>query len=677
MATYRITTPGGNVLRVQADSEDEAFREAQRWRSQNQGRERARQRAQTRAAEVPRGLRSFAQGATFGLADEFVGGMNALEAGIRNATGRGDGSSMRENYTASAAAEREAQARFARERPGVDFALQATGGMTSGFAGAGRATVANGARGALSAARAGALGGAAYGFGTAEGGALERVPGAAGGAAAGAVLGPVARSATSAAGRVLAPVGRRLQGLAPAPSATRPERRVAGVVRRATERDQADVAAVAARRAEPELPFEGAGENLVTLAEVAAQTPGPTRQIATEALTRRSAQAGDRVQRELGEAFGADGDFFANVETRTATRARQAAPLYERAYAESLHPSDVVNRIDPLLSRLPTGALDRAADLARIAGEDAMEIGFRRVPGGGYQTVASPRLRLLHWVKQALDADLSQYRNPVTGRLELGGNPQAQAIAGIRQELGQAMNDLSPAYAAGNRIYAGASGEIDALRLGRSALGASAEMTAPRLSRVVAGLSEAEQELFRQGLGEALIAQARSSRGGVGAMRNLLRSQEMADRVRIAFPDDQSFARFMGVAEREALMATRTGQVLSGSPTARREAAARDLSADPAGETMSTIMDAATLNVPALTGRALRETVRRLPRRDRSVLGDAETNGQLGRALFMEGELARVLQRVDAEAAYRGRVGALSDYSARVLATPLTALPTR
>jgi hypothetical protein len=148
-------------------------------------------------------------------------------------------------------------------------------------------------------------------------------------------------------------------------------------------------------------------------------------------------------------------------------------------------------------------------------------------------------------------------------------------------------------------------------------------------------------------VGEALLDRARSQ-GGVTAMRRLLKDQEIADRVRVAFGSDESFESFMRAASDEVGMQDVTNQVLSGPATFRRAAGSADLNAQDG----TPILDAVGMlagdvsSGTALARRGVREVLARIPRKDRSVLGDRETNALLAQALRDPDFVRRILADV-------------------------------
>jgi hypothetical protein len=233
--------------------------------------------------------------------------------------------------------------------------------------------------------------------------------------------------------------------------------------------------------------------------------------------------------------------------------------------------------------------------------------------------------------------DISYALKEAASRAYRGGfNTRGEALKNLSNAIrGAARQD--PDYAKWLKDYGDTSEVIDSLRRGRNIFAGATEknaMSAAELRDMWSDMSAPARDNFRVGVGEALLDRARSQ-GGVGAMRRLLRDREIADRVRIAFDSDDAFESFIRSASDEVGMQDVANQVLGGSATARRVAASADLNAqegapllDAAGALLGDVSSGASL-----LRRVGREALSRIPRKDRSILGNEETNALLARAL--------------------------------------------
>jgi hypothetical protein len=195
-----------------------------------------------------------------------------------------------------------------------------------------------------------------------------------------------------------------------------------------------------------------------------------------------------------------------------------------------------------------------------------------------------------------------------------------------------------PAYRQWLRQYGEDSDNIQAMELGRRALQNLNDpradgMSAENLRRQFGELSDIGKDMFRKGVGEALVAQARAT-GDLNAMRRILRSEEMADRIRVAFPDEQAYTRFLNGIENQIAMTNRDARIIGGSPTDFRQEARRMMGGTGVEDAASRGLANTSLSGLAMEG--IRQTARPITRaidRNRSVLQNPQSNEALGRAM--------------------------------------------
>jgi len=440
----------------------------------------------------------------------------------------------------------------------------------------------------------------------------------------------------------------------PAPKRVAPtpvERKVATAVERAIQRDAMTPADVMARTEKGVPAFHAGGENLTSLAEVAAQSPGSARRVLRSAVRDYSATAPTRVKADIATELGGRGDYFATMEAKQAQRAAKAKPLLEEAFAAPIDPVVFSDKVQPILGRLPKGSLEQAYDIARREGRNPVDMGFEVSPASGdipaMVTVKNPTTETLHYVKKGIDQTLEQYRNPVTRELDLSGSPGAQVDSQVRKTLARTMRDINPKYDEGMKVWGDESERLNALELGRNVFSPKMDMKAERLKGMVDDLSEAARDDFRKGVGEAVLDRVRGSRGDVGVMRDLLKNEEFGDRVALAFPDDASFARFMESAAKRVAEQDRNNQVFGGSPTYARQAARADLEAE-GNPAIEMAADVLTLDGKALGKKALSAG---LKSRNPSIISNPMMNELLGRVMADPDELTALLNLLQASRA--------------------------
>jgi hypothetical protein len=260
--------------------------------------------------------------------------------------------------------------------------------------------------------------------------------------------------------------------------------------------------------------------------------------------------------------------------------------------------------------------------------------------------VVNPTLETLHYVKMGLDEALEVHRNPVTGKLELDRTAAGRADAKTRHDLGEALRETNPDYAAAMGAWGARSSDIKALNLGRDVFSPKFEMQSEQLSNVFGDMTRTERAHYRKGVGEALVAKVRSSGGGVKTMRDLLRSEEYRARVRLAFKGQKAYDAFVANAMKEVKMQDRFNQVNSGSQTFRRQAQADVTAHD--GLDGGDLVDAGISTVTGNPGGAVTGVARKFFKseamKNQEVLRDPAANKLLGEALFDDGDtLMRLL----------------------------------
>lgn len=503
-----------------------------------------------------------------------------------------------------------------------------------------------------------------------------------------------------------------LMGVRPGKGGVKPlppkvEKPAASDVRAARVLDKArqrDLAAGAPMEAAPgAMPIHQGGESLTELADVLTNSPGPGRGVIRRAVRDYEDAAVNRTKGDIARDLGGRDDYFDTLDATMASRALAAEPARQRAFAAPIDPAAFGAEISPLMSRVPKKAINYAMEIARRDGVNPNDLGIEmvrvpgkptsetvtemvkeRVPGGGFRDVpkqrevrveapledtefiiSRPTMKTLHYIKKGIDQELEAYRNAVTGKLEVG-NGLGAATAKLRSEYGQALRKANPDYDEFMKIWGDESGHVNALELGRDAFSAKGDMSSELLRRRVNEMNDVERDMFRKGVGEALIAEVRSSKGDVGALRKLLRSEENADRLALAFPDDQAFANFMESAARRVAERDVNSRILGGSPTEARRAARADLEAE-GFDYRDAAGDVLTGNVGGAARKAAQAAIKSLPRKSRSVIGDPDANLALARALTDEDEMTRVLNSLNAARARDARLRAIAGRAAPLL----------
>lgn len=545
-------------------------------------------------------LRGINDGLTFGFADEIS---SAMSATLNPLIGTGNNAdTWGERYDLNVEGER-ALDRQLRENNSV---ASAAGGITGGLMPmlltggasllptAGRSAAAGPisraasqgvtpqaapslTRAAGESASIGSAYGGAYGLGSAEGDLLERAPAAAEGALVGAAVGAgvplVLGSARAAVGAMRSPDRSAMQQ-----------------VERALERDGMSAEQFRQRADELQqrypgtaLPVDAGGENVQGLLERVAQTPGAGRSQVVPALTERQQGQPQRVIDTLQELTKSERDSFGRaaddlgratgssrtarqaVEEAMAQRAKDAQPLYAKAYQE---PVPWSNELEDLFKRPVMQEAYRAAE--KRAGNEGRDFygKFIDLKDDGSFTVQSvPSTGDLDFIKKTLDSKV--------GTLERAGDyGEARVIKGIRTKLVDMMDAASPTYRQARAAWAGPSQFIEAVENGRTIL--SRNISAEELTANLARMSPSELEGYRIGAVSAIVNKIGNDPAKMADVTKHLRSREMRAKVEAMLPDDASRQRWHDLLEFEVSTSAMAGRSLGNSATARRAAEMAD-----------------------------------------------------------------------------------------------------
>lgn len=483
-------------------------------------------------------LTGIGQGLTFGFADEIGSGIQALARAPFSPKTFG------ELYNESLDERRKFLESAQEEHPVLTGVGTVAGGIAQGGG------VASAAKGVLTqiprlvrVAGLGAAEGAAFGAGTAT---EDRLAGAAKGAALGAIAAPVASGVGTAVGRTISKVGAPIARAV----ANTPRRQASRIVSRAMELDELGPASVGSElsRLGPQSTLADLGENLSGLARGATAKPGRARSIASNLLRDRQ----NTQQRRLLEAAGVDfdvGDFKRAFRDVMTLRQSSAAPKYEEAYASSL---EITPRLQALLNR-PTvkSALARAN---RIVQDE----------GGG-----TGHVRVMDAVKQDID-------DRIGAALRQGKRNTARRLLNIKRDLLAEVDAQVPAYKEAREIFSSEASLRDSANLGRSILTSKVNLDDAELA--IESMTAGERHAFQLGSIRGLIDKLEATPENRNVAGKLIESVRARDLLRVAFPDDETFNRFLQTARAESVFSFTKNRVLGGSPTARIQEEVTDLS---------------------------------------------------------------------------------------------------
>jgi hypothetical protein len=507
-------------------------------------------------------------GASFGLADEAAGGINAL---------------MHPMTTGAYAQGRDAmRARVDQAEKNTGWAGTAAefaGGLLGGLPRAGMNALLTLGNSVRAGATTGAIGGAIGGFGSGDG-AVDSLIKAGIGAGVGGTLGaalPVGASAiTNRVSGISRMTGRDTDGLA---------RQIVGETMQADRNAPAQIGrqlTEAGQRGTP-LAIADTGENVRGLLASVARRPGPARSLTRNLVETRQAEQSDRVLGSIGENLGPIRNMRQQSDELMQQARTAARPLYDEAYS---NPVISTPELDAVLNTpAGRGAFGRARTIAANERRDPEALGFSLDADSNVRL--DPTLHLnedgsisqeatqirgytpqtLDYVKRGLDDTIEQFRDPVTRRLNL--DEAGRAINGVRGQLLSEVDRLNPAYGQARQAYAGPASAEEALQLGRSSLNASAE----DIEAATARMGPAEREQFALGYRSAMGDNIGRAVDGADQTQRMLGTPRKRAALSSVMGEGPGFDRFQQTMADERLTNQTYRSVMSGSQTAERQLA--------------------------------------------------------------------------------------------------------
>lgn len=319
-------------------------------------------------------------------------------------------------------------------------------------------------------------------------------------------------------------------------------------------------------------------------------------QVYTPRAAGRSDRAAEAVARDVTSPVDDVDAFERSIKQQARTA---AAPWYDKAYAEPAPVEDpILTKI--LSSRDGNKAVSAAYDIADNSDFDPLALGFVKDADGNIHQTKALSWEALDFVRQGLYHLLDEKRNPLTGKLNLEGDPLAQSRNHLLTRLTARMDDLNPAYAEARAQYERGLMPRDFFRRGKAST--EPKIDEATVQRTLADIDKLgtpeERELalqsFRQGFATELQNKVYNSGGdGYNSVFGTPRQQAKMGLVGIA-PDD--FAR---QAELERQMAKTGSGALSGAEGEAAAAASETLKPSHLG---AMALETGLSGAPLLTG---------------------------------------------------------------------------
>jgi len=257
-----------------------------------------------------------------------------------------------------------------------------------------------------------------------------------------------------------------------------------------------------------------------------------------------------QVQQRLGA-----GNLFDDEETISRELRTRANQNYRTAYAVG----DVDDPKIREMLREPSivESWKEAAELARLdaqrARSDAIMAGDNSFNPSDFLIRAPgdmPDVKTIDYLKRALDARV----NSLYSSDKSTARTEATALSGIRDNLRNRTKEVVPEYREALNRYAGDVEVRDALRNGFENFNKLNREEIERLfnrAPSAGGFSDAEKDAFVTGVNRYLYAQIMNAPTGQNSVGKLIRSPEMANKLRPLFDSDNHFNMFRAAVERE------------------------------------------------------------------------------------------------------------------------------
>jgi hypothetical protein len=509
---------------------------------------------------VARNLDSATRGSqdimSFGLADEAA-------AGIQSMLGAIDPFAPADSYGSNLRRERA----FQTQRDAMDPAASTTGRVLGGLASAGTLSAAKApfmaalpAEASLLAktaqsAKAGALYSGIYGLGSGEG-VQDRLEEGGTGALTGAAIGAAIPGVTAAIGAVTRPVRDAIKGY------FRPEQFANQKIAERLANDSTTTSRAANEMGKtPGMALaDVAGDSTRNLLRTAANVPGKAQSQIRAKLTIRQMQQGDRILSAVRKTL-ADPDGYLTAKDEIADTAKTLAkPLYEQAYKT---PVPFTETLEGILET-PAGkkALAQAEALAANEQQPFRQFFINMVDDTTGIVRRVPDARGWDYIKRGFDDVIQAEKAGTFGQ----SNNQARIITDLKNRMLREIDEANPAYKEARKIWSSQAGMDDALESGRLSLKQSPEAT----RRALGDLSEAEKQMFRVGMADAIRDRIGSANFTHNALLKFFSSRDQLANLKAAFATDEQFSAFRKAMFAEAQKRVTYNTVTGNSTTAKQ-----------------------------------------------------------------------------------------------------------
>lgn len=534
---------------------------------------------ETGADELRGAVQSGLQGVTLGAGNKLVAMVRAVAPEFLGGTKGFDFSGALDD-------ENQSLASYRKNHPVASTALEAAGSILPVLAtgGAGAASEATGL------AKAGQLAKVGAGYGAAQGALSANtlgdvIPGAFKGGVVGAVAAPVVGAV---GGKIAQGVGSLAKRTAPdimgslgetlGTGPTTPEEKAAAALGGALKQGGVDPADAAAHLPNldnsPTTALDLGSQPALKLARQARNVAGSKAgQTLDDFLSDRATGAGSRVEGALTDATGSTpSDVQLPVEELIARRAEEAKPLYDAAYAHGeIQDPETVQQIKTLLkSPIFAKAWQRGQNLLDVEYPEAaappsgidparwkelQAQGLDKYVPNAPAKAPAPTVQQIDYWKKGLD---SQIESGAGSENAMSRN-EARVYRGKLNDILDRVDQEVPAYAQARDSFRGNSELMEAADAGSNHF--KPGVSADYLQRSLPMMSDGEQEAYQSNAINAAVQKIRTMGAnpdlpdagrGTNIVQRLMGTDDAGKRLRMLFPDDNSYSQFLGQMEQEA-----------------------------------------------------------------------------------------------------------------------------
>tara|TARA_R110000824_G_scaffold266936_1_gene455933 strand:+ start:833 stop:2827 length:1995 start_codon:yes stop_codon:yes gene_type:complete len=440
----------------------------------------------------------------------------------------------------------------------------------------------------------GATEGALYGAGVAEeGGTAE---GAKRGAAFGAVLGPVGAGVSHVGGKLIEKVGSPVISSV----AQTPRSEAVRILKKKLDADEITLAQV--QREMDKLGPEALlvdleqGANVRSLAQAVISESGKSKSIAEKLLHNRQRSQQQRILESAGVDPNEVGTFRMGVTQLINNRKTQAAPFYEEAYKTVLNPAQVrtitmtakdgtetqvETSLDELLEIIPKSFINKTKNLLRGDMDLYEEIkrGFPNTPEGRaaalkeFQNPSTDSIQFHDYLKRALDDKIGL-------KIRKGYRAEAKNLIGQQKRILAYLDEVSPDYRKARELFSGEENIRKAVEYGRSLMRNKVDLAEVELA--IEAMSAGERTFLRQGVIRGLVDKLEHTKEMSNFASNLVDTKRMRELLGYAFPDQDTFNKFINNIMAESRFSYTRNSLTGNSQTHFRQAGSKDLNKEAA-----------------------------------------------------------------------------------------------